>query len=114
MSHNAKLRIGIIGKGFVGSAVANGFDRNVNQFVVDPKINEHTIEQLVRNFDPPLLFICVPTPKQESHFDVDPSTVRIVLKNVEEEQYKGIVVVKSTITPDHLILIKKDFKSTLL
>jgi len=110
MSHNAELRIGLIGKGFVGSAVANGFDRNVKQFVVDPKINEHTLEELVRDFDPPLLFICVPTPKQESYFDVDPSTVRQTLKHLTTLLYKGVVVVKSTITPGHLIKIKKDFK----
>ena len=35
MSMN-KLKLGIIGKGFVGPAVSNGFDLNVQQFVVDP------------------------------------------------------------------------------
>ena len=64
------MKIGIIGKGFVGSAVANGFDRDVKQFVVDPLINDNTIDDLV-NYDPPLLFVCVPTPQQDTHFDVD-------------------------------------------
>ena len=32
------MKLGIIGKGFVGSAVANGFDRDVEQFVVDPSV----------------------------------------------------------------------------
>ena len=31
------LNLGIVGKGFVGSAVANGFDQEVEQFIVDPK-----------------------------------------------------------------------------
>ena len=30
------MKLGIIGKGFVGPAVANGFDPDVEQFVVDP------------------------------------------------------------------------------
>ena len=55
------MKLGIIGKGFVGSAVANGFDRDVEQFVVDPQFSDNTLEQLVE-FGPPLLFICVPTP----------------------------------------------------
>lgn len=107
------MKIGIIGKGFVGSAVANGFDRDVKQFVVDPLINDNTIDDLV-NYDPPLLFVCVPTPQQDTHFDVDVSAVRQVLTNLVEKNYKGIVVIKSTITPDHLTTMKKDFKLKLV
>ena len=62
------LNLGIVGKGFVGSAVANGFDQSVEQFIVDPKFNTNTIQDLV-NFDPRLIFVCVPTPPQESHYD---------------------------------------------
>ena len=107
------MKIGIIGKGFVGSAVANGFDRDVKQFVVDPLINDNTIDDLV-NYDPPLLFVCVPTPQQVTHFDVDVSAVRQVLTKLVERNYKGIVVIKSTITPDHLTTMKKDFKLKLV
>ena len=76
-----KMKLGIIGKGFVGSAVASGFDRDVEQFVVDPLINDNTIIDLV-NYDPPLLFICVPTNKVPGHDDVDVSIVRDVLKEL--------------------------------
>tara|TARA_B100001057_G_scaffold439464_1_gene472668 strand:- start:2487 stop:3305 length:819 start_codon:yes stop_codon:yes gene_type:complete len=106
------MKLGIIGKGFVGSAVANGFDRDVEQFVVDPLINDNTIIDLV-NYDPPLLFICVPTPQQKSHNDVDVSIVRSVLKELMSLNYKGICVIKSTITPDHLTKMKKDFAHSL-
>ena len=85
------MKLGIIGCGFVGSAVANGFDKDTEQFVVDPKHNDNTIEQLVNDFDPPLLFICVPTPKQDSHMDVDVSHVRSVLVDLEKNNYKIIV-----------------------
>ena len=108
------MKIGIIGKGFVGSAVANGFDRDVKQFVVDPRINDNSINDLVRDFDPPLLFVCLPTPKQDSHMDVDVSAVRQVLNDLYELDYKGIVVIKSTITPDHLTKMKKDYKLKLV
>lgn len=102
------LKLGIIGKGFVGSAVSNGFDKNVDQFIVDTKLNNNTISQLV-DFNTSIVFVCVPTPKQDTHMDVDVSSVRQVLGELSDLQYKGIVVIKSTITPDHLIKMKKDF-----
>jgi|TARA_B100000085_G_scaffold222971_1_gene208100 UDPglucose 6-dehydrogenase len=102
------MKLGIIGKGFVGSAVANGFDRDVEQFIVDPNLNNNTIKDLV-TFDPPLTFVCVPTPEQDSHMDVDVSVVRDVLSNLNNESYKGIIVIKSTITPDHLTTFKKTY-----
>ena len=107
------MKIGIIGKGFVGSAVANGFNRDVQQFVVDPLFNDNTIDDLVK-YDPPLLFVCVPTPQQKSHIDVDVSHVRQVLSDLYDRKYKGIVVIKSTITPDHLTKMKKDFRLKLV
>ena len=34
-----KVKIGIVGYGFVGKATDSGFCRNVEKFIVDPKIN---------------------------------------------------------------------------
>ena len=101
------LKLGIIGKGFVGSAVANGFDRDVEQFVVDPLFNDNTIRQLVK-YDPPLLFVCVPTPPNEDG-SVNVDTVKEVLSELNNENYKGVVVLKSTIIPDYLHEFKKAF-----
>jgi len=111
MTNNLKL--GIVGKGFVGSAVANGFDKNVDQFIVDPKYTDNTIADLIE-FDPSVCFVCLPTPKQESHMDVDVSYVRDVLAELDKNQYKGITVIKSTITPDHLTKMKKDYTLKLV
>ena len=107
------LNLGIVGNGFVGSAVANGFDKNVKKFIVDPKFNRNTIQDLIV-FDPKLVFVCVPTPPQESHYDVDVHYVDEVLKELHDYKYKGVVVVKSTITPDHLTRFKKTYKLSLV
>ena len=108
------LKLGIVGHGFVGSAVANGFDKDTEQFIVDTKQNNNTLEQLVNEFDPSITFICVPTPEQETHHDVDVSIARETLEKLTALKYKGIVVIKSTITPHHLIKFKKDFKLKLV
>lgn len=107
------LKLGIVGAGFVGGSVIEGFDTDtVDQFVVDPKYNDNTIDDLVK-FDPPLLFVCVPTPDTESG-DVDVSAVRQVCSDLYDRKYKGVVVIKSTITPKHLTKIKKDFSLNLV
>jgi UDPglucose 6-dehydrogenase len=108
-----ELKLGIIGHGFVGTAVDNGFDKNVDKFIVDINKNKNTIEDLIE-FDPSLIFVCVPTPQQDSHDDVDVSIVRDVLINLNEKSYKGIIVIKSTITPQHLTNFKKQFKNLKL
>ena len=75
------LKLGIVGKGFVGSAVANGFDQDTDQFIVDPKYLDNTISDLVE-YNPKLVFVCVPTPPQHTHLDVDVHIVDSVLKEL--------------------------------
>ena len=101
------LKLGVIGNGFVGSAVNNGFNRNVIRMVVDPRLTAYTIDDLI-DFDPSIVFVCVPTPQGVR--DVDVSIVRQVLSDLYDRAYAGIVVIKSTITPGHLATMVKDFK----
>ena len=104
-----KYKIGIIGKGFVGSAVSDGFSK-IEQYVVDPRISaDNTIDKLVNEFDPPLTFVCVPTPPNEDG-SVNVDIVTNVLQELNDCEYKGIVVVKSTIIPDYLHVFKKSYK----
>ena len=100
------MKLGIIGNGFVGSAVEYGFSVDTEQFIVDPKFNDNTLQDLV-NRNAEITFVCVPTPQQDTHMDVDTSIARTVLQELNELEYKGVVVVKSTITPHHL----KQFKT---
>jgi len=101
------LKLGIIGKGFVGSAVANGFDKNCEQFIVDPKHTDNTTEDLI-NQDTKLVFVCVPTPPNEDG-SINVDIVKDVLIELSMRDYKGVVVVKSTIIPDYLHEFKKEF-----
>ena len=104
-----QFKLGIIGKGFVGSAVSAGFS-TAKQYVVDPRISEdNTIDKLVSEFDPPLTFVCVPTPPNEDG-SVNVDIVSEVLQELNDCEYKGIVVVKSTIIPDYLHVFKKSYK----
>jgi len=95
------MKLGIVGSGFVGSSVINGFNRpEVEQWVVDPKKTTTTMDELI-NAKPEIVFVCVPTPNTENG-EVDISIVFDVLEQMHYKRYKGIVVLKSTITPDLL------------
>ena len=59
-------KLGIVGHGFVGSAINQGFTKNVKKYVVDPnKFGSNTIQQLIK-FKPDAVFVSVPTPQLES------------------------------------------------
>lgn len=108
-----RLKIGVIGSGFVGGAVINGFNKpNVDMWIVDPKKTVVTIQQLVEN-DPHLVFVCVPTPESKDG-SVDVSIVDSVLSDLDKFGYDGIVVIKSTITPDHLTRFDEKYRVRLV
>ena len=102
------LKLGVIGAGFVGGSVIHGFIDKATVDVVDPKHSPLTIEQLVFDSDPSIIFICVPTPESASG-EVDVSITNAVLGELDDLGFLGVVVIKSTITADHLQRIEKDF-----
>ncbi len=91
------LRLGIVGHGFVGSAVEYAFThREIEMFLVDPKYGT-TIDDLI-DWKPNLTFVCAPTPMGDDG-NVDASIVEdVVLKLLEHTD--GGVNIKSTIPPD--------------
>lgn len=96
-----ELKVGIIGCGFVGGAVMSGFDvSDVKIKIVDPAKTQLTNEQLVE-WQPHVIFVCVPTPQSDTG-EVNASIVEKVLAHLDDLAYNGIVVIKSTVTPDHL------------
>lgn len=102
------LKMGVVGAGFVGGSVINGFmTEHCGVAVVDPKHNTYTLGQLADS-KPSLIFICVPTPESDTG-EVDVSIARSVLKDLHDLTYKGIVVIKSTITADHLQSFVEDY-----
>lgn len=95
------MKIGIIGNGFVGSAIMHGFVLHSESIMVydkDEKRATHSMEELATKSD--VIFVCVPTPMFESG-ECDLSIVNSVVN--ELSQYSCIddkvVVIKSTVVP---------------
>ena len=92
-----KLKLGIVGHGFVGSAVDYAFTTDdVKKFIVDPKIDT-TIDDLIE-WKPDVTFVCAPTPMSDDG-NIDAAIViDATLKLISHTN--SLVVIKSTITPD--------------
>lgn len=101
--------IGILGYGFVGKAVEFGFSK-VQAIISDPAYNTNTIKDLVEA-NPEAIFVCLPTPSDDTNY----SLLKEALKEIEDLEYKGITVVKSTILPHHIenfdIVLNPEFLS---
>lgn len=104
MKINKKLKLGIIGHGFVGKATDWGFDRNIEKFIVDPLL-ETSISDL-ENFSPEIVFICVPTPMNNDGSQ-DASIIESVVNELKEKCPETIKVVKSTVIPSILQELNK-------
>jgi nucleotide sugar dehydrogenase len=90
------MRIAIVGHGFVGKAVDYGFtSTRVKKKIIDPKYGT-SVEEL-HEWAPDFTFVCVPTPMGEDG-DINTTILDEVMKTLR--QVTGIIVVKSTITPD--------------
>jgi len=91
-------KVGIIGMGFVGSAIAEAMDRGFCEIVaVDPaKGYNKTYSDLL---DCEGVFICVPSP-QDTDGTCDTSILEDVLANLAKLNYQDVLISKCTAPPD--------------
>jgi len=95
--NNHMEKIGIIGHGFVGSAIGNALDIIVDVVVMDPaKGYNATYEDLMECSG---IFVCVPTPQDEDG-TCDTSILGGILHNLHSHGYTGVIISKCTAPPD--------------
>jgi UDPglucose 6-dehydrogenase len=96
-------KIGVIGRGFVGSAVEYGFspqtgcDAELRSYDKDPTKSTHSLEETVNNSD--IIFVSVPTPSNPDgsmHLGILESALNDI-----SSVYKGdaVILIRSTVTP---------------
>jgi len=85
-------RIGIIGMGFVGSAVYHNVTSESDVEIYDKYKNLGDYEKVKKCR---IIFVCVSTPSENGV--QDPTNVVEVLHKLARDEYKGIVVLKSTV-----------------
>jgi len=99
------MRLGIVGNGFVGNALYEGFKSFYDVRVHDnnPNRSLHSLKEIN---ECPAIFICVPTPMSKEG-KIDLSIIMDVLNSIRP----GLTVIKSTITPAGAEKIKNHFTS---
>lgn len=91
-----KLKLAVVGHGFVGTAVDSGFnDELCEKMIIDPNYDT-SITDLPTNW-PDLTFVCVPTPMGDDG-SIDSSIVDATLFYLLEN-VSGLIVLKSTVIP---------------
>ena len=98
------MKVAIIGYGFVGKALENGLKKNVQTFLVDPKLETELNE--LNSFLPEIIFICVPTPMNNDGSQMI-SILNNVIKDISTLKISPLVVIKSTVLPKYLSDINK-------
>lgn len=111
----SKETLGIIGQGFVGSAVREGMKNHFEIFAFDKDPNKYSnVESIFHVVESTgITFLCVPTPMKKSG-ECDLSIVRNALTEIDNvtkslniEGY--IVVIKSTVPPGTTQMLNEEY-----
>jgi UDPglucose 6-dehydrogenase len=98
------MKIGILGLGYVGSAVAHTH-RNQQLVIRDPKLGDRSASwEDIKNCD--AVYICVPTPML-SNGQCDDSYVKTVLSDLKD--YTKVIISKSTVPPGTYQELQKEY-----
>lgn len=91
--------VSIIGLGFVGSAIYKSFKiKNINVYGYDKfKKSPNSFNECL-NTD--FIFLCLPTVFNENIKEYDKSSIHDVLQLLSNNNYKGLIIIKSTIEPN--------------
>ena len=104
------MRIGIIGQGYVGSAIKLGFEDHYKVLTYDKfdlaKSTHSKISDLVE--EAKVIFVCVPTPMRKDGTCYT-GIVEEVIREINETANDHIIVIKSTIPPGTTDRINKEY-----
>mgnify|MGYP003135418727 CR=1 FL=1 len=106
------FKIGVVGNGFVGSAMVAGFLLNVDDVLIydtDARKRTHSLEEIVAKSD--CIFLCLPTPMRSKTGKIDLSIMKSVIEEIDHLRgdKNPLVVVKSTVVPGTVEGFAKDY-----
>ena len=103
------MRIGVVGQGYVGTAVKTVFEKyyDTNTFDLNGECNCKNLDELVSGSD--IIFICLPTPMKKNG-SCDISIVQETVEKINKisDLNNKIVAIKSTVLPGTTEKLNKD------
>jgi UDPglucose 6-dehydrogenase len=99
--------ISIIGLGFVGNAIKNSFEKkNISVIGYDKYKNINTLQDCLES---DFMYLCLPTQYDENIKKYNKSSINEICKELTEYNYKGLIIIKSTIEPQTTLNLSKKF-----
>lgn len=89
------MKLGIIGLGAVGTANKEGFEYLGHEILVHDIKLDTSIQNVL---SAEIVFLCVPTPQSDDG-SCDTSIIESVISELDENNYKGIIAIRSTVVP---------------
>ena len=121
------MRIGIVGQGYVGTALKEGMSQHYDVETFDINSNlrtKNSVRDLIKSVS--MTFVCVPTPMKKDG-SCDTNIVESVVKDIDEAQQwcldsmlnhsiqpvekRTIIIIKSTIPPGTTNKLNKKYKN---
>lgn len=107
------IHLGIIGYGFVGQAVANGFNvtsSGKDSILYYDKFKDSIpLEEVIKKSE--FIFVCLPTPMKADESGIDLSIIEDSIPDITKytDNTDKIIVIKSTVTPGTTTKLEKKF-----
>jgi UDP-glucose 6-dehydrogenase len=95
-----KYRFGIIGMGFLGSAITHGFGLHADIKIYDKFKNYDSLEDVVKHAK--FIWMCLPTPMNMRDGNMDLSILEENLDKIHDmvsEEDRKVIIIKSTVVP---------------
>ena len=98
-----KMKVSIIGHGFVGKALEFGLNDDIDALIIDPIYSNEITD--IASFKPKFIFICVPTPMHDDK-DQDLSILNKVISDINKLEIDAEIILKSTVLPNNIFEIQ--------
>lgn len=101
--------IGIIGLGFVGGAMFKSFTKKMVHVVGYDKYKDGGIGKFENTLEASIVFLCLPTLFDEETKEYNKKAIHAVCEQLVENNYEGLVALKSTIEPETTTILSKKY-----
>ena len=106
--------IGIVGLGFVGNAMYQSFEKKGVSLIGYDKYKDGGIGNLESILKCEIVFLCLPTLFNKTTKQYDKSSIHEVCSGLENNNYEGLVVLKSTVEPETVNKLSQKYKLKLI
>jgi len=105
--------VGIVGLGFVGTAMFKSFEKKGISLIGYDKYKNGGIGSIESVLKCDIVFLCLPTLFNEETKEYNKGPINEVCLELEKNKYNGVVVLKSTVEPETINKLSKKYNLKL-